>query len=285
MSESIESLIGIVVLYNSSIKASKTLTSINESLLKDAVFLDMIVYDNSTHAEMEDGSISTQGQLNIHYFHDPSNPGLGKAYNFAARYAQKLNKHWILLLDQDTSFPEKTIPAYLSAIIDFPGIKLFAPLLKLSDDSILSPCRYRFKRGFALKQISPGLQSFDKLSPINSGMLIELAAFEMSGGYNEKVKLDFSDFQFIERFKKKHDQFYLLNVTALQDFSNAETNTEKLNARFIYYCEGAKNSENRSYTDRFSYTLIVFLRATRLVWRTKEFIFYKTFMHHYLRAS
>ncbi len=283
--KSADQILGVVVMYNTKFETAETLTSLAKSLEQTSAAIDLVVYDNSLLAQAEHGSIFSSGNFRMHYFHDPSNPGLGKAYNFAAAYAQKLKKRWILLLDQDTSFPLEAIPGYLSAIQDFPEIKLFAPRLILSNGSMLSPCRYRLKRGFALKKIDPGLHNLKNISPLNSGMLIDLDAYLTSGGYNEKVKLDFSDFQFIERFKKHLNQFCLLNFIALQDFSNAETDTKKLNARFVYYCDGAKNCEWTSFVDRFTYTLVVFLRATMLVWRTKEFIFYKTFMYNYLRAS
>ena len=282
MSDIIDNLIGIVVLYNNKIEESITLTSINESLLKNSNFLDMIVYDNSARSEIKDGSIFSEGQLIIHYFHDPTNPGVSKAYNFAAQYAVKLKKRWIMQLDQDTTFPIDAISTYVTALTNYPVIKLFVPLLKLSDGRIVSPSRYCCKRGFALRNITVGLHSLKKISPLNSGMLIDLDTFTLSGGYNEKVKLDFSDFQFIERFKRNFNQFCLINAVALQEFSNEETNAIKLNERFVFYCDGAKNSECNSLGDRLKYGLVVLLRATSLVYRTKDIIFYKTFIHHYL---
>ena len=114
-------------------------------------------------------------------------------------------------------------------------------------------------------------------------MLINLEAFRLVGGYNEKVKLDFSDFQFIERFKKRFDSFYVINVIAKHAFSDTEINTSKLNKRFISYCDGAKNCEMISIHDRIIYFMIVFFRATKLVYRTKNSVFYKTFIQSYLR--
>jgi GT2 family glycosyltransferase len=283
MSDAIDKLIGIVVLYNTSIKESKTITSINEGLLKNTEILELIVYDNSTQSEIKDGSIFSVGHLKIHYFHDPSNPGVSKAYNFASRYALQLKKRWILLLDQDTTFPIDAISTYIAAIKDYPAIKLFAPVLSLSDGRIVSPSRYFCKRGFALKNITSGVHSLKNISPINSGILIDLDAFTICGGYNEKVKLDFSDFQFIERFKRNFNQFCVLNIIALHEFSNAETNTEKLNQRFVYYCDGAKNSERNTSGDWLKYFIVVLVRATSLVYRTKNIVFFKTFIYHYLR--
>ena len=283
--EQVDQILAVIVLYNVGFEESKTMISLAESLTHTSDTMDLVVYDNSLRPVRENGTIFMQDCLRIHYFHDPSNPGVSKAYNFAAQYAKQLKKKWILLLDQDTTFPPEAISSYISALTNYPSIKLFAPLLKLSDGRIVSPSRYCCKRGFALKNISPGLHSFKNRSPLNSGMLIDLDAFTLSEGYNEKVKLDFSDFQFIERFKKRFNQFCLMDVIALHDFSDAETNTLKLNERYAFYCDGAKNSECNSFFDRILYCFVVFLRATSLVYRTKDVVFYKTFIHRYLLQS
>ncbi len=282
MSELIDHFMAVVVLYNCKIKDSKSLTSINDSLAFYSYILDVVVYDNSPYSDIENESIFNRKQLTIHYFHDPTNPGVSKAYNFAAKYAEELKKKWLLLMDEDTSFPLESISNYLQAIEQHPDINLFSPILKLRTGTILSPCRYSFKRGFALKQVSAGVNSLKHISPINSGMLISLDAFIKAGGYNEKVRLDFSDFQFIERLKRVSEMFYVINIIALQEFSDEITDVVKLNKRFAFYCDGAKNCEKKSFTDRFSYFMVVLLRAMALVYRTKNIIFYKTFIQSYL---
>ncbi len=74
-------------------------------------------------------------------------------------------------------------------------------------------------------------------------MLVKLEAFHEVGGYNEKVKLDFSDFQFIERFRKVYKTFYVIDIICEQDFSDDEISLPTQAKRFRYYCEGARNIE------------------------------------------
>lgn len=274
-------ILAVVVLYNRRIEESETISSLNKSLASLNETLDLVVYDNSIEKRCESGTIFQHGCFIIHYFHDASNPGVSKAYNFAAQYAKKINKIWILVLDQDTNFPDDAFSTYISAVRLQQSIKLFVPILKLSDDRIISPSRYCFKRGFALKKITFGLHSLNKISPLNSGMLIELEAFSIVGGYNEKVKLDFSDFQFIERFKKTFDHFYVVNVIALHEFSNSESNHSKLNERFVFYCDGAKNCGKDSIVDWLKYFIVVFARASTLAIRTKKLIFYRTLVDNF----
>ena len=56
------------------------------------------------------GSIVDGAELDgfrIHYISDPTNPGVSKAYNVGFELARQLNKKWLLLLDQDTVFPDR----------------------------------------------------------------------------------------------------------------------------------------------------------------------------------
>jgi GT2 family glycosyltransferase len=283
MENGIDRIMGVVVLYNTLIEESITLKSLSKSLAANHLSLDLMVYDNSEYSKLQTGSTFIFQQFNIHYYHDRLNSGLGKAYNLAAKIALEKHKNWIFLLDQDTNFPIESISEYLDALKGSLQYMLFTPLLKLSNNSILSPCKYYFKRGFALTSIATGKNSFKNRTLINSGMLINLDSFALCGGYNEAIKLDFSDVDFIERFKKNHSEFYLINLTCLQDFSNNRTEIADLNKRFINFCDGAFQCPKRNFSDKFQYLLVVFLRATTLTLRTKNFIFFKTFIKNYIR--
>jgi len=284
MENGINRIMGVVVLYNTLIEESITLKTLSKSLAANHLLLDLMVYDNSEYSQLQTGIFFTFKQFNIHYYHDALNSGLGKAYNLAAKIALQKHKNWILLLDQDTNFPIESISKYLDALKESIQYRLFAPLLQLSNNSILSPCKYYFKRGFALKFIANGKNSFKNRTLINSGMLINLDSFALCGGYNEAIKLDFSDIDFIERFKKSHSEFYLINLTCLQDFSNNRTEIADLNKRFITFCSGAFQCPKRNLSDKFQYLIVVFLRAIILTLRTNNFIFFKTFIKNYLRT-
>jgi GT2 family glycosyltransferase len=277
-------IIAVVVLYNVRVEECVTINSLNKSLESVEETMDLVVWDNSYSSTLEDGSIFVYGCFRIHYFHDALNSGVSKAFNFAAKYGAELRKQWILLLDQDSSFPVHTISSYLLGLSGFPHIRLFVPVLKVSDDLIFSPSRFLFKRGFALKKIIPGIHRFQHLSPVNSGMLVDIDSFIMVGGYKEKVKLDFSDFQFIERFKKKYASFCVLDLVVRQAFSDEERDWNKLNERFGYYCEGARNCDKGSVWDWVGYFLVVFFRGCSLVIRTGKLVFFRTFINRFVRG-
>jgi rhamnosyltransferase len=280
---SVHGILAVVVIYNSRIEESETLNTLNKSLESTSDYLDVVVYDNSLDSDLVNGSVFRKGFLNIHYFHDASNPGVSKAYNIAASYGEFLEKSWLLVLDQDTSFPVDTFSKYISAVKNNFALKLFVPVLKLADGRILSPARYWCKRGFGLKRISLGLHEFNHLSPLNSGMLISLDAFTAVGGYDERVRLDFSDFMFIERFRKRFSEFFVVDVVGVQGFSDEERNVGKLNERFGWYCEGARNCEKESVWDWGQYMAVVCVRASMLAWRTGSLRFYRTLVDRFLR--
>ena len=247
---------------------------------KDAS-LDLFVYDNSYHSQ----NIKKHAGINITYWHDNQNSGVSKAYNTGVAHAKRHQKKWLLLLDQDTTLPCTILEDYEKAIIKNPEVQLFAPILYLNNGRIFSPCTYRFKRGFYPEKMTPGIHSFDRLSPVNSGIVVGVDAFYKAGGYNIKVKLDFSDFQFIERFRKIYPSFYVLDVKCQQDFSDDEVSFSVQQVRFGFFCEGARNIEKEGLWDWVQYNTVVFLRALKLCFKYKSPNFLKTYGNTFLLAK
>lgn len=270
----ISSIFGVIVLYETDLEDSQTFKTIQRSLSLQSESLEVLLYDNSFNPRYN-SEYFEKGNIKINYIHDSSNSGIGKAYNKGAVFAKRLNKKWLLLLDQDTEFPNTIFDAYLKGIKESPSIKLIAPILHLTNGSIFSPCRYIFNRGFFKKKVKPGLNSLKYSSPVNSGMLVDVETFEKVGGYNEKIKLDFSDFQFIEKFKRVQRHFLLLNEICIQDFSNDVSDIDNLEKRFIIYCNDAKNCDSYHLSDPLFYGLNSFLRAVKLCFRTRSAIFLK----------
>ena len=188
-------------------------------------------------------------------------------------------------MDQDTSLSATILDSYRSAISRNPNVKLLAPILLLQNGKIFSPCRYRFKRGFYLNDIQEGLHSLNNLSPVNSGMMVNLEAFEKAGGYNDNVKLDFSDFQFVERFRQFYQEFYVIDERCIQDFSNDEVSPTVQAKRFEFFCDGARNIEKKGLKDRLLYHLVVLVRSLRLSLRYRSLVFISILFNRYFRRS
>lgn len=272
-----DSLQIVLVLYETVLEESESFRSIL-AMSRSGYKLDLFVYDNSKRIQ----PIKAYDDLNITYRHDPMNSGVSKAYNVGAEYARKRQKKWILLLDQDTALPTSLLQSYREATEKNQGLKLFVPILKLDDGKIFSPCTYRFKRGFYAETVKTGIHSLYELAPVNSGMLVDLAAFNEVGGYNEAVKLDFSDFQFVERLRQHYPNFYVLEAVCHQDFSDDIVHFKGQAARFVHYCDGAKNIEKEGLWTWIQYNFIVLSRALRLTARYKKLRFIGIYLNTFL---
>lgn len=235
------------------------------------------VYDNSPNLNPP----LNNSQV-VKYVHDSANGGLSKAYNSGALFANENNFEYILLSDQDTYFVKSFFYKLFESINNNPEIKIFAPILKLEDGRNFSPTLYKYKRGHPISLIPNKKYSLYTYSPVNSGMVIDRNFFLSVGGYNEKVRLDFADFQFIEKARRKTQFFYLLDVICLQEFSNDLIDIDALYNRFKLYCESAKNCYSPRFFDKLQYLYAVTRHGLGLTIRTKNNIFIKILFKDYL---
>lgn len=270
----------VIVLYNTKLENSITFKSLNDCLKEEnSSKIDLIIYDNS----VDDQEIkhSDFPLWNITYVHDKSNPGVSKAYNEAAKIATASGKEWILLTDQDTEFPKNAISKYIESVNTYSDIKLFAPYLK-SGEINFSPSKYYFSRGFIWEKPLIGIHSFKNKTLLNSGIFVNLSAFNSIGGYNEKVQLYFSDFEFVNRFKQKHDLFCLIDLVCKHELSDVvKIDESAAKKRFYYYCEGGYQSA----TSKLNFAqlfITIFLRSIKLSLKYKNFVFLKIFSKRYI---
>lgn len=272
------SILPIIVIFKRDIKDSE---SINSLLSTNDNISEIFVYNNSPEI-VEIPSIY-KGVV-INKIDDYQNSGVSKAYNAGIRFAKENNYNYVLLLDQDTTLPADTLSVYRRQLEANKDIKLCCPVLKTSKGAICSPLRYKFHRGFPVKKFTHGKYRLKEYSPINSGMLINVDAAIECGGYKEDVFLDFSDFQFIERFKQLYSEFYVLPLVLLQDFSGEETDSQKLLSRFKLYCQCAKKCERKKNLDNVVYFLMVFMRMSKLILKTKKIEFLLAFYKNYIKG-
>lgn len=271
---SMNNVLIVVVLYQQPLEKSTAYQSLKTNAGNHDFDYAFFVYDNSQCRQ------STLEK--VYYVHDAGNSGVSSAYNQAAQYAKENGFQWLLLSDQDTSYPEAVLEKYAYVIRNYPDIKLIAPKVRTHKGVLLSPCRYTHKRGKCLPSIESGKLLMNGLSVINSGMMVNVDTFVSAGGYNEKVPLDLSDHQFIERYKRKERFFLVLDAEILQDFSNEETNADKLYKRFRIFADAVKNCERTNIIDSVDYFVLIFRRAIKLTIRTKQIRFIKYFVNTYI---
>lgn len=259
------SVLAVLVLYRQSLAESATFQSLSAGLGQLSTPLPLLVYDNSPTPVGDPGRVGYPAWA-ITYVHDPSNPGVSRAYQEGARMAAAGSIPWLLLLDQDTRFPADWLGRYLNAVARHPEAALFAPILR-SGERILSPCIYRFKRGFPLDRVEPGKRPLAGISVLNSGMWVGVEEYRAVGGHDVRIALDFADHEFIERFKRRHDSFVLVDAECSHDFFR-ETGQSIAGhlARFRFYCRGARYA-SKGLLDGIVTTAVVGARACLLSYR------------------
>ncbi|HTN46281.1 MAG TPA: glycosyltransferase [Flavipsychrobacter sp.] len=265
----------IIVAYNEVFYETHTyktlLQSIKFSFLEN---YHILIYDNSDEIFWNVSFMDLSEKNHIVYFHDRKNSGLSTAYNFMAREAGSLNVKWIVLLDQDTFVPENAVEGYLKSIKDDNDIFLKVPIVYFNKNNIMSPSKFIFGRAKMLKEIIVGPQSIKEFLFINSGLMIYLPFFEEVGGYNEKIRVDFADHQFIEKVRKYVDKFEVLPLKFVQNFSHTEKNIDKAITRFKIYLNDFRNFKFEKLSRRLLYSLSVFLHTLKLtkIFKSTQFL-------------
>ncbi|MFT6841556.1 MAG: rhamnosyltransferase [Psychroserpens sp.] len=272
----------ILVLYKQEIKDSTTFQSLNKSVeyLGQEQKADLFVYDNSPMVRQEVTNL-VDHKFNIYYVHDIENSGVSKAYNEGWKWAHSFGKSWLVLLDQDTFFPNYSISKYLDSINLFSNVNLHVPILFVND-KIYSPCKIFFTRGFNWNSVKPSHYNLNNKGLLNSGILISLDSYERAGGYNEKIPLYFSDFDFVNRLRKNAETLKVIDIRCEHTLSDV-IRIDKKSAflRFKYYCSGAAETYQGTSSIIFAF-IMVFLRAIKLSFKFKSIRFLKIFSEYFL---
>ncbi len=266
----------VLVLYKQKLQETASYQSLMAAW-PSSTCMKLLVYDNSPAAQFID---QTLDRPLFQYIHDPSNPGVGKAYNVAANMAREEGYRWLMLMDQDSTFPVNIFDEYAASIQAFPHVLIFGPRL-FDDRGLLSPFGRGKTSGRRLGKISPGLHSLSDVAIINSGLLIDVGAFHQSRGYDERLPLDFSDINFISRFSKISTDLVVVDIAGRQVHSDQpDTGYQDALLRFGHYLQAARVMANLEHAS-FSYRLRSLARALKLSWRYRSF----RFLHTALTAS
>ncbi len=280
----LDSLVIVLVLYKSDLEASESFQSLDACFKATNASADIFIYDNSPQRL---ALVLDRYNCKIHYVWDDSNPGVSKAYNEGFRFGEKNGKEWLLLLDQDTKFESNFLAKYHDAHISNPEISLLAPILELESGEIYSPCEYKFPRTSLLKKVDPGVINLQKISILNSGMLVSLKTFKEVGGYDERLKMDFTDFEFMDRYRKIRDSFLVVGTTGIHGFSGFQDEIGASLARFNRYCQSfvIMCSIRHVLSDKIVLIAIALIRAIKLSLKFKSTDFISIFCKSFTRLN
>ena len=275
----------VIVLYNTKLCHSATFDSLSKSLCEAKLpfNIDLLICDNSIVEQVDISEDNRGGLFNIRYLHDSTNPGVSQSYNRAAELAEVHQKKWLLLLDQDTTLPINAVIQYQKAVVQFPGYPIYAPQL-YNGLLLFSPCRYWLRKGSNLSSIKAGVHLLEYRNVLNSGLLIDMNAFRIVGGYDEAVPLYFSDFVFFNRLKKHFRKFVVIDCRLDHQLSSVDySNMTVALTRFDYYCEGALQSSRDNLFAYLNQYVLLGSRSLLMSYRFRSLKFLKLFIKNFKR--
>ncbi|MBD1392322.1 glycosyltransferase [Mucilaginibacter glaciei] len=258
----LKKIIAVIVLYKSSLEESVCFQSLLKSVDSFNSQLLLVVYNNSPDY-WQYGNDSYKG-VTITYLEDHKNSGVSKAYNTAFDYGIGQNKEYILLLDQDTQLEKLFFNVFFDYESKFnKDAGLYCPMI-CNDFGLLSPAKFFLYSSQKLSSIEPGVHSLEPLAIINSGLIISTKLYQLNGGYNEKIKLDFSDFDFLRRVLTFTKLVVVLDVKCKHELSG-ESKMPLASAlnRFDYYLEGALYYK-KTLLDAIGLSMWIMLRSVKL---------------------
>ncbi len=251
----------IIVIYNTKISDLYLINKKNNN-----ANIDVFIYDNS----MQEQIVPEIDGINCYYIHDKKNAGVSKGYNVGIEKAKELNKKYVILLDQDSNISCSDFEKYTLMYNKYGDDYLYTPIM-YHKDKIYSPGCINYFAGKVQdlnKFMYREVYSLEDKSLINSGLLIPLKIIDLIGNFNENIKLDFSDFYFIEKYKKFNTNVILLNLYVKHSLSGDKSNNYlKEMSRYKYYCNGAKYFNISSGNFRL---FAVFRRMLRLIVKYKS---------------
>ena len=256
----------IMVIYNEKIANAKSY----QSLLKSLPPKDVLIYDNSPSAQdCPDG---------FHYVHNKLNPGVSTAYNYGAYWAEENHYTHLLLLDSDSIFPEEAMQKYSNAATHHPEHLILAEVI--ASGKVISPFWFKWGKSWYGDDIPNGKLSFDNKAAINSAMLIPISQFKKSGGYNEKIPLDWSDIAFCRKLSRLKIAAQKIPLRVIHDLSESGMSSiESAKFRFKTYMIGVKRMPTKHILENFLILFWAKLKAFKLCLRYKSL----WFLLHYLR--
>lgn len=241
----------------------------------------IFIYDNSPEAPLTMEHYRKQGW---EYRWDPSNGGVSKAYNEGAAYAKANGFDRLLLLDQDTDWEVGNyVETLFKAVSENADCDIFVPRITYGK-GIFSPLRCKGFRPSG-ETFPFGENILKNVAIVNSGLSLTTSLFHRAGGYNEKVALDFADFQFIRRLERHTDRFFLIDYSCRQDFSDNTENREALWSRFLIYSRCIRNYECRDLSEKTRLFTAGLSHSMKLSLRTRSFKFLSHFLSSFPKTS
>lgn len=204
-----EDIYWVCVLYNSRPIQPSILNSLENIFSIHTNYIhNIVVYDNSQ--KPIDFRPLNLSNVHVSFKHNPANPGLAVAYNYALKKAIELKKKWLVLLDQDSILESNFLEQLTNSIEKAEkDNSVVAIIPRVYHNKILVSPSKLFFSVLNLPYKSSGDKVIDsKITAINSGSVLLIDFLISIGGFNEEFPLDILDhWLYYEIFQNKKNVF------------------------------------------------------------------------------
>ncbi|WP_261806919.1 glycosyl transferase family 2 [Lapidilactobacillus luobeiensis] len=199
----------VIVMYKKKIQDTTIFPFLNQVF---GMGIPVICYDNSPKEKRPQISNAL-----FEYHHDPTNPGIAVAYNYASDVAAtKFGRDALLLLDHDSKIDLDFITAMSKEVFETDVVAVVPRAF--SDTRQLSPLagnKYIDRDSIPL---GPGVYK-EPVMAINSGSLISLDFIKKIGGFDLEFPLDFLDHWLFFMIGRAQKAVKVLSLTFQHDLS------------------------------------------------------------------
>ncbi len=236
-------ILAIIVSYNPDNKILKLYNSIKEQV-DELIIVDNFSFDKNSKKLLNELS------KEVTVIYNDKNLGVAAAINQGAKYAVEKGYKWLLTLDQDSEFFPDTYKTLINSYEkqeDKDKVMIIAPSYREKT--------YNDKTDI---QTFDGNEVFWKEDNfiITSGSLIKTECFKIVGFFEEKLFIDFIDYEFCLRLRKNGFKFKT--------------------AKKIFFIHSLGNKEENSRSYNYSYVRRYYI-ARNAVYVAKKYFFFKPF--------
>ena len=185
----------------------KKLNRVIESIVNQVDYV--VIVDNGSDAIF---SIMSHYEDGFFWITNIENYGIAKALNQGIKFAGTLGAKWVITLDQDSECASNIISEYKKYI---------------NEDKIGVLCPVEIERNCKVyMNIGKPLQEIEKA--ITSGSFINMDIFEKTGGFQEELFIDYVDYDFCEKVRRKGYKICRVNTTTIVQESGQSSMKELL---------------------------------------------------------
>lgn len=273
----------VIVLYKTKLEESNTMISLQECIAQN---ISILVFDNSPIPQY-DRSDFVFNKFNIHYYHDPNNPGLSTAYNYALHLAKEANYNWLMLLDQDTIITKDYINEIQSLNFNELSDKVVAIIPRVVssiDNKIIAPVKVFVGAVFRPVSLCSG-DVTEKISGINSGTMLRISYLNSIGGFSKNYSLDMLDHWYFRKIFNDKKIIYLLKSNIHQNlsiYSGFETHVSFVRYQQMLVAEKLFVSEDGPFSSFIYKFRLIFRVLKQIKYKNKDY-FKLTLKHVFIR--